>query len=157
MVIFTRLSRFVLIAILPAIAFGAAPAPVVPVTTSPASPAITRPWPSGTAALGQTIEIDGIRITPIKVLQDRRMGCVPPPGELPQRLCVAHGWLDLRLRVEAQGRSRTITLREMTPMPVGKNARLGFVARPDRPTGNPADYSFEFIVWPKDAKGPFGR
>lgn len=131
--------------------------PVLTVPDRPTPPGITRPWPTASAGLGQTIELEGLRITPIRVVRDLRQGCVAPPGELPQRLCVAHGWLDLRLRIAEPRRTRTVTLQEMTTYRLRSGATLGYVARPDRAPGDPAQYSFDFTVWPKGVAGPFDR
>ena len=137
-------------------ALSAQPQASVPsLQTAPGTPPITRPWPSASAGIGQTVELEGLRITPLKVIRDQRMGCVTPPGELPQRLCTVHGWLDLSLRIERSGRSRTVTLREMTALKLRGGTRLGFVARPAQTPADPAEYSFEFIVWPQSADGPF--
>ncbi|MBN8500466.1 MAG: hypothetical protein J0M19_04890 [Sphingomonadales bacterium] len=101
------------------------------------------------------IELEGVRITPLQVISDQRMGCVTPPGELPQRLCTVHGWLELSILIEQSGRKSTATLREMTALKLRNGVMLGFIARPARAPADPTEYSFEFIVWPQSADGPF--
>jgi hypothetical protein len=91
------------------------------------------------AALGQTVRVDGPRVTPLEVLEDSRCPM--------NARCVWAGQLRLRVRIES-GTGGTIELTSGKPVNVADGTLELVKVRPDKVagTGNgavkPADYRF---------------
>jgi hypothetical protein len=115
------------------VAAPAATPPYPPVADYPAaaqSPAELPPARGGAplayAALGQTIGVDGPRITPLEVLEDSRCPM--------NARCVWAGQLRLRVRIES-GRGGTIELTSGKPASVADGTLELVEVRPDKVAG----------------------
>ncbi|HSX56505.1 MAG TPA: hypothetical protein VLG14_14465 [Sphingomonas sp.] len=107
-------------------------------TATAASPPATQP-PGGPARLGQTVYVDGPRVTPIKVIEDSRCPM--------NARCVWAGRVVLRVRVQGGAWQRTIDLTMGQPVQVADGGLTLVSVTPDRRTDQaikPRDYRFAF-------------
>lgn len=129
---------------LPAPMPGPAPVPVytpVPDYTPPPAelPAPERGPALTYAALGQTVRVDGPRVTPLEVLEDSRCPM--------NARCVWAGQVRLRVRIES-GTGGTLELTSGKPVNVADGTLELVEVRPDKVAGSgnaavkPADYRF---------------
>ena len=96
--------------------------------------------PSGPARLGQTVYVDGPRVTPIKVIEDSRCPM--------NARCVWAGRVVLRVKVAGGAWQRTIDLTMGEPIQVADGGLTLVSVTPDRRTDTPVkprDYRFAFI------------
>lgn len=129
---------------------GPAPAPVyapaAPYTPPPQMPPPrSRPEPAASltyAALGQTVTVNGPRLTPLEVLEDSRCPM--------NARCVWAGQLRLRVRIES-GTGGTVELTSGKPITVADGTLELVEVRPDKVAGGnnhgsvkAADYRFGF-------------
>jgi hypothetical protein len=118
---------------------GPAPVPVYTPVPDYTPPPVEQ-GPSLTyAALGQTVTVDGPRITPLEVLEDSRCPM--------NARCVWAGQLRLRVRIES-GTGGTVELTSGKPVNVADGTLELVEVRPDKVAGSangtvkPADYRF---------------
>lgn len=93
----------------------------------------------GPARLGQTVYVDGPRVTPLRVIEDSRC-----PGNV---VCVWAGRVVLRARVQGGAWSREIDLELGQPMQVADGKLTLTQVSPRRHTDRqiaPRDYRFTF-------------
>jgi len=92
------------------------------------------------AALGQTVAVDGPRVTPLDVLEDSRCPM--------NARCVWAGQVRLKTRVHLGSGDRTIELVSNTPVAIADGSLELVEVRPDRVAGGDAitakDYRFGF-------------
>lgn len=74
------------------------------------SPVTVEPKADGTVRLGETVYVDGPRVTPLKVLEDSRC-----PTDVD---CVWPGQVKLRVRIEGGSKTFERELSSMTPITV---------------------------------------
>lgn len=104
-----------------------------------AATAATPQPPSGPARLGQTVYVDGPRVTPIKVIEDSRCPM--------NARCVWAGRVVLRVKVTGGAWQRTIDLTMGEPVQVADGGLTLVSATPDKRTDvaiKPRDYRFAF-------------
>lgn len=95
--------------------------------------------PSGPARLGQTVFVDGPRVTPIKVIEDSRCPM--------NARCVWAGRVVLRVKVEGGAWKRTIDLTMGQPVQVADGGLTLVSVTPDKRTDvaiKARDYRFGF-------------
>lgn len=91
------------------------------------------------ARLGQTVRVDGPRVTPLEVLSDSRCPM--------NARCVWAGEVKLRVRVHLGARSETLELTSGKPLHVADGSLELVEVQPDRVAGKPLkpkDYRFGF-------------
>jgi hypothetical protein len=94
---------------------------------------------SGPARLGQTVYVDGPRVTPLKVIEDSRCPM--------NARCVWAGRVVLRVKVQGGAWQRTIDLTTGEPVQVADGGLTLVSVTPDRRTDvtiKPRDYRFGF-------------
>lgn len=104
-----------------------------------AATAATPQPPSGPARLGQTVYVDGPRVTPIKVIEDSRCPM--------NARCVWAGRVVLRVKVTGGAWQRTIDLTMGEPVQVADGGLTLVSVTPDKRTDTaikPRDYRFAF-------------
>ena len=107
-------------------------------TATAASPPATQP-PSGPARLGQTVYVDGPRVTPLTVIEDSRCPM--------NARCVWAGRVVVRAKVQGGAWQRTIDLTMGQPVQVADGGLTLVSVTPDRRTDKaikPRDYRFAF-------------
>ena len=113
-----------------------APPETLPVTQPPTPPVAS---PSTYVGLGQTVHVDGPRVTPLEVLEDSRCPM--------NARCVWAGQVRLRIAIELGAGSTEREITSGTPIDVA-DGRLELVeVQPDRVAGEPLDpshYRFGF-------------
>lgn len=95
--------------------------------------------PEGPARLGQTVYVDGPRVTPIKVIEDSRCPM--------NARCIWAGRVVLRVKVQGGAWQREIDLTLGEPVQVADGGLTLVSATPDRRTDvviEPRDYRFAF-------------
>jgi len=95
--------------------------------------------PAGPARLGQTVYVDGPRVTPLKVIEDSRCPM--------NARCVWAGRVVLRAKVEGGAWKRTIDLTLGEPVQVADGGLTLVSVTPDKRTDvaiKPRDYRFAF-------------
>lgn len=120
---------------------AAGPAPIPAYTPAPPyAPPMPEPTASLTyAALGQTVGVDGPRVTPLEVLEDSRCPM--------NARCVWAGLVRLRVRIES-GTGGMVELTSGKPVSVADGTLELVEVRPDKVAGSgngaikPADYRF---------------
>jgi hypothetical protein len=97
------------------------------------------PTAEGPARLGQTVYVDGPRVTPVRAIEDSRCPM--------NARCVWAGRVVLRVRVRGDAWSREIDLTLGEPVPVADGALTLTSVSPERRTDKPItprDYRFTF-------------
>ena len=95
--------------------------------------------PSGPARLGQTVYVDGPRVTPLRVIEDSRCPM--------NARCVWAGRVVLRVKVQGGAWQREIDLTLGQPVQVADGGLTLTSVTPDRRTDiaiKPSDYRFAF-------------
>lgn len=103
-----------------------------------ANPSAGQP-PEGPAKLGQTVYVDGPRVTPLRVIEDSRCPM--------NARCVWAGRVVLRAKVQGGAWQREIDLTLGEPVQVADGALALVSVTPDRRTDlaiKPGDYRFAF-------------
>lgn len=97
------------------------------------APTPVGPAPDGivTARLGQTVHVDGPRVTPLKVLEDSRCPM--------NARCVWAGQVRLKVRVHLGKRDETVELVSNKPVPIADGSLELVEVQPDRIAGEPID------------------
>lgn len=97
------------------------------------------PTAEGPARLGQTVYVDGPRVTPVRVIEDSRCPM--------NARCIWAGRVVLRATVRGGAWKRTLDLTLGEPVPVADGALTLTSVTPDRRTDRqiaPRDYRFTF-------------
>ncbi len=141
----TQLKRSALAALAMLAVLPAAAAPSLPPPTQAPPPILPPLGPQVEASLGQTVRLNGVTITPIRVVQDTRSGCEVAPCSPPgTTTCRSSGRLVLLVRID-DGRRRTLRVAEWRDIAV-RGSNLRFQARPARPVADSALYRFTFML-----------
>lgn len=93
----------------------------------------------GPARLGQTVHVDGPRVTPLRVIEDSRCPM--------NARCVWAGRVVLRVKVQGGAWQRELDLTLGEPVPVADGTLILTAVTPDRRTDQPIrsrDYRFAF-------------
>ncbi|WP_447725433.1 hypothetical protein [Sphingomonas koreensis] len=107
-------------------------------TATAANPPAPQP-PEGPARLGQTVFVDGPRVTPLKLIEDSRCPM--------NARCVWAGRVVLRVKVQGGAWQREIDLTMGEPVQVADGGLTLVSVTPDRRTDTaitPRDYRFAF-------------
>ena len=107
-------------------------------TATGANPPSAQP-PEGPARIGQTVYVDGPRVTPLKVIEDSRCPM--------NARCVWAGRVVLRVKVQGGAWQRQIDLTLGEPVQVADGGLTLVSVTPDRRTDKaikPRDYRFAF-------------
>ncbi|MCT2401040.1 hypothetical protein [Novosphingobium mangrovi (ex Huang et al. 2023)] len=120
----------------------AQPAPYQSQPTAPTKPPPQPEAPLAYAALGQTVIVDGPKVTPLAILEDSRCPM--------NARCVWAGQVRLRIRVDLGSGSRTMEITSGEPIQVADGKLDLVTVQPDKLAGRnggtiePASYRFGF-------------